>query len=94
MFGGLFGNTNYKITIDLVGIKSNLATLLQEISMNTIDNSVQLAASARQENWLETVRSQVASLRFGVVQIVIHDSQVVQIERTEKVRLDRKPSDG
>ena len=62
--------------------------------MKTTDNSVKLAAPARQETWLETVRSQVASLRFGVVQIVVHDSQVVQIERTEKVRLDRKPSDG
>ena len=47
-----------------------------------------------QETWLETVRNQVASLRFGMVQIVVHDSQVVQIERTEKVRLDRKPLEG
>lgn len=36
--------------------------------------------------WLEVVRRQVGSLRFGVVQIVVHDSRVVQIERTEKVR--------
>ncbi|HVY70575.1 MAG TPA: YezD family protein [Verrucomicrobiae bacterium] len=42
------------------------------------------------QSWLEVVRQQVASLRFGVVQIVVHDSRVVQIERTEKVRLDRK----
>lgn len=62
--------------------------------MNTIDNSAKSAEPARQETWLETVRGQVASLRFGVVQIVVHDSQVVQIERTEKVRLDRKPLDG
>ncbi len=41
-----------------------------------------------QHKWLELVATQVASLRFGVVQIVVHDSQVVQIERTEKVRLD------
>jgi hypothetical protein len=30
----------------------------------------------------------VSSLRFGVVQIVVHDSRVVQIERTEKTRLE------
>jgi len=41
--------------------------------------------------WLDLVRSQVDTLRFGVVQIVVHDSRVVQIERTEKVRLDAKP---
>jgi hypothetical protein len=39
--------------------------------------------------WLEIVRRQVSSLRFGVVQIVVHDSQVTQIDKTERVRLDR-----
>jgi hypothetical protein len=42
-------------------------------------------------DWLEIVHRQVASLRFGVVQIVVHDSLVTQIEKTERVRLD-KPS--
>jgi hypothetical protein len=40
-------------------------------------------------NWLEVVRRQVGSLRFGVVQIVVHDAQVTQIEKTERVRLDK-----
>jgi len=39
------------------------------------------------ESWLELVRRQVSSLDFGVVQIVVHGSRVVQIERTEKLRL-------
>jgi hypothetical protein len=34
---------------------------------------------------LEAVRA----IRFGMVQITIHDSQVVQIERTEKVRVGK-----
>ena len=38
-------------------------------------------------DWLELVRQHVQSLRFGVVQIVVHDSKVTQIERTEKTRL-------
>ena len=38
-------------------------------------------------DWLELVRAKVQSLRFGVVQIVVHDSKVTQIERTEKTRL-------
>ncbi len=40
--------------------------------------------------WLEIVRQQVSSLRFGVVQVVVHDGNVVQIERTEKVRLSAR----
>jgi len=38
-------------------------------------------------DWLELVREKVQSLRFGVVQILVHDSKVTQIERTEKTRL-------
>lgn len=40
------------------------------------------------EPWIEIVRRQVRQLRFGVVQIVVHDSRVVQIDRTERTRLD------
>jgi hypothetical protein len=39
--------------------------------------------------WLELVRRQVKSLQFGHVQIIVHDSRVTQVERVEKVRLDR-----
>ena len=39
--------------------------------------------------WLSLVQGQVESLRFGVVQIVVHDSRVVQIDRTEKLRVDQ-----
>jgi hypothetical protein len=45
--------------------------------------SKQQSASA----WLQMVQQQVESLQFGVVQIVVHESRVVQIERTEKLRL-------
>jgi len=44
-------------------------------------------------NWLEIVRQQVDSLRFGVVEIVVHDSQVTQIEKTERLRLDKPASE-
>ena len=36
----------------------------------------------------EVVRS-LRSLRYGSVEIVVHDSRVVQIERKEKLRFDR-----
>ena len=48
--------------------------------------------SAGKQDWLEIVRQQVASLRYGVVEIVVHDSQVTQIEKTERVRLDKLPA--
>jgi hypothetical protein len=41
-----------------------------------------------ERSWLPIVRRQVRSLRFGVVQIVVHNGKVVQIERTEKLRLN------
>ena len=37
--------------------------------------------------WLRVVQEKVESLRFGVVQLVVHDGRVTQIERTEKTRL-------
>ncbi|MBI2516628.1 MAG: YezD family protein [Opitutae bacterium] len=37
--------------------------------------------------WLRVVQQKVESLRFGVVQLVVHDGRVTQIERTEKTRL-------
>lgn len=39
-------------------------------------------------HWLSVVEENVRTLRFGVVQIVVHDAKVVQVERTEKIRLD------
>jgi hypothetical protein len=33
------------------------------------------------------VRAKVQNLRYGVVQLVVHDGRVTQIERTEKTRL-------
>jgi hypothetical protein len=39
--------------------------------------------------WLELVIQHVGSLRYGVVEIVVHDSHVIQIEKTERVRLEK-----
>jgi len=60
--------------------------------MNEIPNRV-TAAAGGEAGWLEIVRRQVGSLRFGAVQIVVHDSHVTQIEKTERVRLDKPPLD-
>jgi hypothetical protein len=39
--------------------------------------------------WLELVSRDVRSLRYGMVEIVVQDSRVIQIGKTERVRLDR-----
>jgi len=46
------------------------------------------AENAQSESWVDLVRRQVGSLDFGIVQIVVHEARVVQIERTEKIRLE------
>ncbi|HTV47716.1 MAG TPA: YezD family protein [Phycisphaerae bacterium] len=40
-----------------------------------------------EQDWQSIVRQQVDAIRFGIVQIVVHEGRVVQVERTEKIRL-------
>lgn len=42
--------------------------------------------------WLDLIREQVGSIRFGTVLITVHESRVVQVEKSEKVRLDPPPA--
>lgn len=39
---------------------------------------------------LESVREALRGLRFGTVTIVVHEGAVVQVDRTEKLRLARR----
>ncbi|MFT3828147.1 MAG: YezD family protein [Opitutaceae bacterium] len=43
-------------------------------------------------DWAQVVREKVEKLRFGVVQVVVHEGKVTQIESTERTRFI-KPSD-
>jgi hypothetical protein len=36
---------------------------------------------------IEEIREAVESIRYGVVQLIIQDGHVVQIDKTEKIRL-------
>ena len=40
----------------------------------------------------QTILQALKDLRFGSVEIIVHDSKVVQIERREKVRVELEPS--
>lgn len=46
--------------------------------------------------WLEIVRKNVAGLRYGSVQITVHDGRVTQVESIEKTRFvaAREESNG
>jgi hypothetical protein len=39
-----------------------------------------------------TILRAIREIRYGSVEIIIHDSQIVQIERKEKIRMDSDPS--
>jgi hypothetical protein len=39
-------------------------------------------------DWLDVVKNTVEGIRFGVVTIVVHNAQVVQVDRTEKIRFE------
>ena len=43
--------------------------------------------SDAQPDWLRVVQNKVETLRYGVVQLIVHDGRVTQIERTEKTRI-------
>jgi len=51
-----------------------------------------ISASSQLDEWIEVVRKQVESLRFGTVQITVHESRVVQIDTTEKFRFAHSSS--
>ena len=61
--------------------------------MATNTNSMDSLDTLEPDRWLHLVRRHVDSLRYGIVQIVVHDSRVVQLEFTERIRLDR-PDDA
>lgn len=58
---------------------------------SSVNPSVSLPPSP---DWVALVREKVEGLRYGVVQLVVHDGRVTQIERTEKTRLPTSSHDS
>jgi hypothetical protein len=63
---------------------SNISKITKNDSVNTEPQSAEPLPA-----WLQLVREQVRSLKFGTVQITVHESRVVQVERVEKLRFDK-----
>jgi hypothetical protein len=52
-----------------------------------MSDAIHSSSTDQQPEWLRVVRQKVENLRYGVVQLVVHDGRVTQIERTEKTRI-------
>jgi len=50
-------------------------------------SSPELSETPSHPQWLQIVRDRVDSVRFGTVQIVIHEGRVTQVDSTERTRL-------
>jgi hypothetical protein len=46
------------------------------------------SVATAEETLLQQIRLALSGIRYGSVEITIHDSKVVQIERKEKLRLE------
>ncbi len=55
--------------------------------MTASAESSRSSVPATAPDWLALVREKVEGLRYGVVELTVHDGHVTQIERTEKTRL-------
>jgi hypothetical protein len=51
-------------------------------------------SNAAEPEWLALVRGHVEGLRYGLVQLVVHDGRVIQVECTQKTRLAPEVSSG
>jgi hypothetical protein len=44
-------------------------------------------ASEQHEHWIDVVREKVAAIRFGSIQITVHEGRVTLVEAIEKTRI-------
>ena len=56
-------------------------------SHKTSQTSRPAQAVGRDAPTLAAIQEAIANIRFGVVQIIIQDGKIVQIDKTEKIRL-------
>ena len=70
-------------------MKYYLTTLLINDEILARVKASEPSTEATLPEWFVVMRSHIESLKFGTVQVTVHDSRIVQIERIEKTRLDR-----
>ena len=45
--------------------------------------------NVNEQIWLERIAKTIEGIKFGTVQIIIHNGKIMQIEKTEKLRFDQ-----
>jgi hypothetical protein len=60
------------------------------LNMSTQQRVIQ--SQEHNQDIVDKILLAIKDLRFGSVEVVIHDSKVVQIERKEKIRIDQNSS--
>ena len=50
-------------------------------------NTDQSSAPTNKELWEQIISQRIGRLKFGAIQLVVHDGRVTQVETTEKTRL-------
>jgi hypothetical protein len=45
------------------------------------------APTTELEPWVEIIRQKLASMRFGSIQLVVHEGRVTQVESLERTRI-------
>ena len=63
---------------------------LQGKGENMNDSSDGRTASQERDEALERIHVALRGLRFGTVTVVVQDGLVVQVERTEKIRVQKR----
>lgn len=62
------------------------------MSIDSLDNKGAAVSSPADSSLSAHLWTALRDLRFGSVEIVVHDGRVVQIERRERLRLEPKKS--
>jgi hypothetical protein len=67
-----------------------LMAVKELLNMSTQQRVIQ--SQEHNQDIVDKILLAIKDLRFGSVEVVIHDSKVVQIERKEKIRIDTNSS--
>lgn len=61
------------------------------VGMITDKKELGLELNEKERAWARVVIEKIRGLRFGTVQIKVHEAQVVLVEATEQTRFDLAP---
>jgi hypothetical protein len=67
-----------------------MSTHSPDSGLGNLKSEIRNLKSDSRDGELQQIRDALAGLRFGSVTIVVQDGVVVQIDRTEKMRLQRR----